>query len=150
MQLAGFAANFVVPIGASPLLSHAGTTGSDEPHVMQKALGLAARGRLGQAWQVVRRSRLERAGAFFWLWFGLAALHVALLLALAAVGLRTGGAGWLVPAVLYFTLLTGPVGEARFRAPVEPMLAVMAAVGLSRFRRAKGPGPGIPPGPVTT
>ena len=137
VQVAGFTANFLVPIGASPLLSHAGTTGSDEPHVMQRALGLAARGRVGEAWQVVRRGRLEQVGAFFWIWFGLAALHVALLLALAAVGLRAGGAGWLVPAVLYFTLLTGPVGEARFRAPAEPALAVIAAVGLARTHRRR-------------
>lgn len=148
VQLAGFTANFLVPVGASPLLAHAGAAESDEPHVMQRALGLAARGRVGAAWRLVRESRLRRAGAFFWLWLALAALHVALLLALAAAGLRAKGAGWLLLPVLYFTLLTGPVGEARFRAPVEPALAVLAAVGLARTRRPQEPRPGCPPGPA--
>lgn len=147
VQLAGFAANFVSPLGVSPLLAHAGAERSTEPHAMQRALALAARGRLAAAWRLVRDARLLPAGGFFWAWFGLAALHLVLLLALAAHGLRRGGFGWLLLPVLYFTLLTGPVGEARFRLPVEPALAVLAAAGLARARKERGPG--LPPGPAT-
>jgi 4-amino-4-deoxy-L-arabinose transferase-like glycosyltransferase len=149
-QLAGFAANFAVPLSIGPLLVHTGAPPSADHHVMQQAVGLVTRGRLAEAWQVVRHDRLGLAGPLFWVWFGLGTLHLGLLLVLAGVGLgsqRRRQVAWLLLPVLYFTLLTGPVGEARFRAPVEPALAVIAAGGLfghghqEKRGRARWPAP---------
>ena len=45
---------------------------------------------------------------------------------------RTRGLLWLLLPILYFTFLTGTVGDARFRAPIEPLLCLFAAVALTR------------------
>jgi len=39
---------------------------------------------------------------------------------------------WLLLPVLYFVMFTGPVGEARFRVPIEPLLCLFAAAALTR------------------
>ncbi|MFO7675038.1 MAG: glycosyltransferase family 39 protein [bacterium] len=148
VQLAGLAANFLVPISVTPLLVHTGAPPAEASHVMQAAVGLAARGRLGEACRVVLEGRAAGAGPLFWCWFALAAVHLAVLLVSGLVVLRGPGrraVGWLVLPVLYFTVLTGPVGEARFRAPVEPALALIAAGALARLgakrNRGRAPGP---------
>lgn len=39
--------------------------------------------------------------------------------------------------LFYFFILPGPVGDPRFRVPVEPIIIVLAAVGLSHNKRIK-------------
>lgn len=52
--------------------------------------------------------------------------------------------------VVYFLLISGgPVGEGRFRHPVMPLLCVLAAGGLARFRRRVAESP-TSPIPATT
>lgn len=42
---------------------------------------------------------------------------------------------WLLLAlVIYFVFITGPVGAARFRAPIMPFLAILAGFGIERLR----------------
>ena len=56
------------------------------------------------------------------IWYGTASLFLR----------RTRGLLWLLLPILYFTLLTGTVGDARFRAPIEPLLCLFAALALTR------------------
>jgi hypothetical protein len=37
--------------------------------------------------------------------------------------------------ILYFALIPGPVGDPRFRVPIEPYLAFMAGVGMFSWRK---------------
>lgn len=52
------------------------------------------------------------------------------------VRLRISSALWLILAlILLLTLLPGPAGHPRFRTPVEPLLSLAAAAGLTGLRR---------------
>jgi len=146
----GSAGGFLVPISIRPLLVFSGAdptaVSAANPHVAQQTIGLLARGRLGRAFSLSLRERLARMPVLALVILGLATLFNFVLLVFGLVGLflrRSRGLLWLLAPVFYFTLLTGPVGDARFRAPVEPLLAVFAAAGLAaRSRRGPMPGAG--------
>jgi 4-amino-4-deoxy-L-arabinose transferase-like glycosyltransferase len=142
VQASGFAMTVLTPLSLQPLLSHCGASGLEEapPHVMQNALRLLVSGRFGAAATLAWRGRIALLPPFALVLLTLASLHLlALLLGVLAalVRRRAGTTAWLLLPILYFTLLPGPVGEARFRAPIEPLLCVMAAAGLTAlFDRA--------------
>ncbi|HEV7500241.1 MAG TPA: glycosyltransferase family 39 protein, partial [Vicinamibacteria bacterium] len=100
---------------------------------------------------------LERRGAR-WLLAGSAALHLLLVYAGAAAGLRRAGSEptaarltVLLMVILtgYFVILsTGPQAYSRFRVPFMPLLAMAAGRGLTM--RAERAGPEDPPAVVAT
>ncbi len=133
-QVGGLVACCVSPISLNPLMVHAGIPGGGEQRVFQRALARLARGRPAEAFNLVRRNRLCRFSPCAWTVLGAAALFLFVLMVLAILGAagRNGrGIRWLLVPTLYFMLLAGPVGEARFRAPVEPVLALFAGAGLA-------------------
>ena len=133
IQLAGVGSCFLSPISFAPLLAHVGAPAPSEERVLQRALGQLARGRLGSALRLVWNDRLGAMGPFALTVFVLASVFLLGLLTAGLVGVfRFSGNGriWLLAVVVYFTVLPGPVGEARFRAPIEPVLALFAASGI--------------------
>ncbi len=144
IQLAGCGACFLSPISLQPLMVHSGTRDTGEPRVFQRSMALAARGKFGPAIRLVYNQRLKGFGAFPLTVLILAALFQFGVLMFGVIGVFSGvgrSCRWLLLSVLYFTLLVGPVGEARFRAPIEPVLILFAAVGLVRFCRARRKNP---------
>jgi 4-amino-4-deoxy-L-arabinose transferase-like glycosyltransferase len=144
VQLMGFIADFAGPVPIRPLLVHAGTgagiAGSSNRNVMQETMARLSRGRIAEAWRVIWRERLSELPRFGLWVLGAALLFQVGLMALAVTGfLRTGARPlrWLLLPILYFTLLTGPVGEARFRAPIEPLLAIFAGCAFSARSRPR-------------
>lgn len=137
IHAAGSTASLTMPLGIRPLLIYTGVENlkrPDNPHVAQQFVGLLARGRAGAAVALAWRERLARLPAAALGLLILAALFNAGLLLLALAGLlrnRNRRLLWLLVPTGYLILLTGPVGEARFRAPVEPLLAVFAAATLA-------------------
>ena len=149
VQLAGFVSTLAGPISLRPLLVHSGAAAEGTPNAAQKALADVSRGRLGSGLSALWRSRVSRLGWFGIPVFALAALFQLALMLLAIVGLasvsdrrRSPGSSHpcrpslahLLWPVLYFTLLAGALGEARMRAPVEPLLAILAAAGWYSLR----------------
>ncbi|UCG43911.1 MAG: glycosyltransferase family 39 protein [candidate division WOR-3 bacterium] len=134
VQIAGMVGCLISPISINPLLVHSGVSENMEPHVFQQALALAVKGRLISAFRLARDQRMSLAGPFASVVVALALAHTLLLVVfgVVAVAFRSGRRYlWLLPTIVYFTILPGPVGDARFRAPVEPLLALLAALGLS-------------------
>jgi hypothetical protein len=119
--------------GVDPTANAAGI-----PGVAQKTLQLVARGRIGPALALIWRDRLATLPplAVVILLYAVV-FHFALLIAvLAALFLRRSRRLlWLLLPILYFVLTTGPVSEARFRVPIEPLLCLFAAVALTRVPR---------------
>lgn len=117
-----------------------GATG--DAHVAQRTVQLTARGRFGRALAVIWRERLAKMPALALAILAYAILfHVTLLVAFV-VSLflkRSRRLLWLLLPILYFVLSTGPVGEARFRVPVEPFLCLFAAVALARSEKGGPP-----------
>ena len=158
VQIVGFFSTLLSPVSLRPLAVHSGASPSQESNVAQKALALLASGRFGQAFHTLWQGRLAGLGVFGVIVFLLALVFELGLLVFAAIGLLkelvkrtrcrkavTSGSGsnpstsfpvlWLLWPILYFTLLTGALGEARMRVPVEPLLAILAAVGLNRLHK---------------
>jgi hypothetical protein len=137
VQASGFIATLLSPLGLQPLLVHTGSIGyaSAPPHVMQNTLRLLVAGKIGPAISLVWSGRLSLLPPFALVLLVLAAIHLLFLLVGTTALLARRSRGrllWLLLPVLYFTLLPGPVGEARFRAPIEPLLCLLAAAGLVR------------------
>jgi hypothetical protein len=136
----GVAADFLNPISVGPLLIHSGAAPAPgSTNLLQSSLALLVKGKVTQAF--TRAWQVRVGGAPFFIlvvlacatlfnliliWFGLASLFLR----------RTRGLCWLLLPILYFTLLTGTVGDARFRAPIEPLLCLLAAVALTRPPRS--------------
>jgi 4-amino-4-deoxy-L-arabinose transferase-like glycosyltransferase len=132
-QLGGFAARLAAPISLQPQLVHAGRT-PQRSRAWQDALALVARGNPVAGARLMFNERLARSGPFALVVLVLAGLFQLCLLVLAVIGLARGRRrrlAWLLVPVLYFTLLAGPVGEARFRAPIEPLLCLIAAAAFA-------------------
>jgi 4-amino-4-deoxy-L-arabinose transferase-like glycosyltransferase len=134
VQVAGMVSCLTSPISINPLLVHSGVSEDMEPHVFQRALALAIRGRVVSAFRMAWDQRMSLAGPFALVVVALALVHTLLLLVSGVVAVAVSSGRqylWLLPTIVYFTILPGPVGDARFRAPVEPLLALLAALGLS-------------------
>jgi hypothetical protein len=138
--LSGVSADFLNPISVGPLLIHAGSAPSlGSRNLFQTSLGLLMRGRAVQALKTAWRVRVGGAPLFMLVVLGLATVFNLILIWFGIVSLflrRTRGLRWLLLPILYFTLVTGTVGDARFRAPIEPLLCLFAAVALARAPRA--------------
>ncbi|HTW91867.1 MAG TPA: glycosyltransferase family 39 protein [bacterium] len=134
--LMGVAEDFVSPISMGPLLIHAGgLPAQGSANLFQSSLGLLAKGKVIQAFRTAWQVRLSGASTFILAVLALAALFNFILIMFGLVSLflrRTRGLLWLLLPILYFTLVTGTVGDARFRAPIEPLLCFFAAVALIR------------------
>jgi hypothetical protein len=137
--LFGVAADFLNPISVGPLLIHSGASpAAGSANLLQSSLALLVKGRVKEAFTTAWRVRVGGAPLFILavlacaalfnlivIWFGLGSLFLR----------RTRGLFWLLLPILYFTFVTGTVGDARFRAPVEPLLCLFAAVALTRAPR---------------
>ena len=139
IHAAGSIGGLLMPLSIRPLLVFSGahpeadTAGST--HVAQQTIQLVARGKVGQALVLIRKERLARMPALALVILTYAVLFHVTILVSCLVGLfrrRSRGLLWLLLPILYFTLLTGPFGEARFRVPIEPLLCLFAAVALTR------------------
>ena len=95
---------------------------------------LLLRGRIGQALILLRTERLKRLNPGVVLLFIFMVLYQTGLYVFAVMGLKKyripGVTIFLLLVIAYFILIPGVVGEARFRVPVEPVLAFMAAMGV--------------------
>jgi 4-amino-4-deoxy-L-arabinose transferase-like glycosyltransferase len=138
--LFGVSADFLNPISVGPLLIHAGSSPAPgSANLLQSSLGLLAKGRFAEAFRTAWRVRVGGAPLFILVVLALATLFNLLLIWFGIASLflrRTRGLLWLLLPILYFTLVTGTVGDARFRAPIEPLLCLFAAVALTRPPRA--------------
>jgi hypothetical protein len=141
--LLGFLADFLTPISPGPLLIHAGAAPAEgSPNVLQSSIALLAKGRVVQAFRTAWQARAGGAPPFALVVFTLAALFNLILIVFGFIALflrRTRTLLWLLLPILYFTLLTGTVGDARFRAPIEPLLCLLAAVALTRPAKTSRP-----------
>jgi 4-amino-4-deoxy-L-arabinose transferase-like glycosyltransferase len=138
VHLVGCAAAWTLPLSIRPLLVHSGAATNTDfaptPHLGQQAIWLLGQLRFGAALSLVWRERLSRMPPFARLvliWAGLFHLGLMLSLVISLLVRPNRGLLWLLLPVLYFTLSVGPVGDARFRAPIEPFLVVVACAGLA-------------------
>jgi 4-amino-4-deoxy-L-arabinose transferase-like glycosyltransferase len=130
-----FLLNFIVPIGISPLIQYITakplTDLKMRPRVMQDALALLARGKIKQAVDLVFKERfynLSSVGFLILLWAAIFQLFIMVGVIISLVRLFKKTYYLLIP-ILYFTLATGPVSDARLRVPIEPLLIILAAIG---------------------
>ena len=138
--LFGVAASFLNPISVGPLLIHSGASpAAGSANLLQSSLALLVKGRVTHAFKTAWKVRVGGAPTFILvvlagatlfnlvlIWFGLGSLFLR----------RTRGLYWLFLPILYFTFVTGTVGDARFRAPIEPLLCLFAAAALVRPPRS--------------
>jgi len=134
--LFGVAADFLNPISVGPLLIHSGSSpAAGSANLLQSSLALLVKGKVKQAFTTAWRVRVGGAPRFILVVLGLATVFNLILIWFGLAGLllrRTRGMFWLLLPILYFTLVTGTVGDARFRAPIEPLLCLLAAAVLIR------------------
>jgi hypothetical protein len=142
LHAAGSAGGLLMPLSVRSLRVFSGAHPEDSTtggtHVAQQTMQFVARGKLGQALALVWKERLSRMPGLALAILAYAVLFHVTLLVSCVVGLfrsRSRGLLWLLLPIIYFTLLTGPVGEARFRVPIEPLLCLFAAVALTRLPR---------------
>ena len=144
IHAAGSAGGLLMPLSVRSLRVFAGanpqTDTTGERHVAQRTVQFVARGRIGQALALIWRDRLASMPAPAVGILLCAVLFHATLLIAFAIGVflrRSRRLLWLLLPILYFVLSTGPVGEARFRVPIEPLLCIIAAVALTRPHQAQ-------------
>jgi len=134
--LFGVAADFLNPISVGPLLIHSGASpATGSANLLQSSLALLVKGKITQAFTTAWRVRVGGAPLFILVVLACAALFNLILIWFGFASLflpRTRRLLWLLLPILYFTFLTGTVGDARFRAPIEPLLCLFAAVALTR------------------
>ncbi len=147
--LFGVFADFLNPISVGPLLIHAGSSPAPgSANLLQTSLALLTKGKVTQAFKTAWRVRVGGAPLFILVVLACAALFNLILIWFGFASLflrRTRGLFWLLLPILYFTLVTGTVGDARFRAPIEPLLCLFAAVALIRPPRTTAARPDAPP-----
>ena len=134
--LFGFSADFLNPISVGPLLIHSGAPpAAGSANLLQSSLALLVKGKVKQAFSTAWRVRVGGAPTFILVVLACAALFNLILIWFGFASLflqRTRGLRWLLLPILYFTFVTGTVGDARFRAPIEPLLCLFAAAALIR------------------
>jgi len=137
--LFGVFADFLNPISVGPLLIHSGASPAPgSANLLQSSLALLVRGQVKEAFTTAWRVRVGGAPTFILVVLACAALFNLILIWFGLTSLflrRTRGLFWLLLPILYFTFVTGTVGDARFRAPIEPILCLFAAAVLIRPAR---------------
>lgn len=130
-----FLLNFIVPIGISPLIQYITakplTDLKMRPRVMQDALALLARGKTEQAVNLVFKERfynLSPIGFLILFWAAIFQLFIMMGVIICLIRFFKKTYYLLIP-IIYFTLATGPVCDARLRVPIEPLLIILAAIG---------------------
>lgn len=138
-----FILNFIVPIGISPLIQYLTGVPLTElkirPRVMQDALALFIRGNIKQAVNLVLKERfytLSPIGFLILIWAGVFQLFIMVGAIIGLVHFFKKTFYLLIP-IIYFTLATGPVCDARLRIPIEPLLIILAGIGYFSLRRNK-------------
>ena len=107
--------------------------------VSKPALRLVLTGKLREAWRLVLRERIEvlpKCLIFIWLFTSIYELIVYILGVRGAIFLFSKNRSffWLVLiTIFYLAFMPGPVGDARFRVPIEPFLAILAGFGAYGF-----------------
>ena len=136
-----FLLNFIVPIGISPLIQYINgkplTELQVKPRVMQDALALLARGKIKQAVDLVikeRFSNLSPIGFLILIWAAIFQLFIMIGVIICLIRYFKKTFYLLIP-IIYFTLATGPVCDARLRVPIEPLLIILAAIGYFSMKR---------------
>ena len=141
--LFGAFASFLNPISVGPLLIHSGSSpAAGSANLLQSSLALLTKGRVTEAFTKAWRVRVGGAPLFILVVLACAAFFNLILIWFSFASLflrRTRGLFWLLLPILYFTLVTGTVGDARFRAPIEPLLCIFAAVALTPWARVDNP-----------
>jgi 4-amino-4-deoxy-L-arabinose transferase-like glycosyltransferase len=141
-----FLLNFLVPIGISPLIQY--LTGKPltelvkRQRVMQDALALLVRGRIKQAVGLVSKERFYRLSPIGFLiltWAGLFQLFIMVGAIICLIRFFKKTFYLLIP-IIYYTIATGPVCDARLRVPIEPLLIILTAIGYFSLRRKKESG----------
>jgi hypothetical protein len=96
------------------------------------------RGRIGQAIKLLVDARIKRLESGWLVLFIFMTIYQAVVYFFAIIGLRRkrlrGITLFLLLVIVYFILIPGVVGEARFRVPVEPLLVLLAANGIAHMR----------------
>jgi 4-amino-4-deoxy-L-arabinose transferase-like glycosyltransferase len=137
-----FLLNFIVPIGISPLIKF--VTGKPlpglkmKPRVMQDALALLARGKIKQAVDLVIKERfynLSPIGFLILIWASIFQLFIMIGVIICLIRFFKITSYLLIP-IIYFTLATGPVCDARLRVPIEPLLIILTLIGFFIKRSA--------------
>jgi len=134
----GFISSLLLPLPMNPLITYFAPSDGDfslRRSVMQDAFSLLSRNKPIQAITLVWRERIEKIPLF--------ALIVYMFGAVFQLGLLTGILFFfttsprrmkdlwiLVLPILYFMLVPGPLAGPRFRAPVEPLLIIIATLGF--------------------
>lgn len=140
----GFISSLLLPLPMNPLISYfaSGENLSLRRSVMQDGFSLLSAGKPVQAIRLVWQERIEKvplgalivyifAGVFQ---FGL----LAGVLFFFATSPRRVKYFWiLLLPILYFTLIAGPLAGPRFRAPVEPLLVIIATFGFYKKLRKR-------------
>ncbi len=136
IHFSSFLLNFIVPIGISPLIQY--ITGKPlpdlqmKPRVMQDALALLARGKIKQAADLVIKERfynLSPIGFLILIWAAIFQLFIMIGVIICLIRFFKKTFYLLIP-IIYFTLATGPVCDARLRVPIEPLLIILASIGF--------------------
>lgn len=142
IHLTSFLLNFIVPIGISPLIQY--LTGKPlteiglRPRVMQDALAFVAKGKISQALNLVIKERfhnLSPIGFIILFWAAFFQLFI-MIGAIISLWYNFKKVFILLLPILYFTLTTGPVCDARLRMPIEPLLIMLATIGYFSFKRS--------------
>jgi hypothetical protein len=97
---------------------------------------LLLRGKMGDAIKLLTEERITKLHPGTWLLFIFMILYQVVIYCLTVVGLSRrripGVTLFLFLVIAYFILIPGVVGEARFRVPIEPLFALLAAAGMLR------------------
>lgn len=139
VQVIGFFSTLFSPISLRPLAVHSGASQEQVPNVAQAALALFLHSRVGAGFKLLWQARVKQLGAFAAAAFvlalcfnlGLLVLGVAFFVSRSSFIVHRSSLSWLLWPVLYFSLLTGALGDARMRVPIEPLLCIFAAAGLA-------------------
>lgn len=101
------------------------------------------RGKVLTAIKIFTEERVKSIGFGMWVILGFMIVYQIILYVLAILGIKkqpmTSVMLFLIITIAYFIVIPGEVGEARFRVPVEPLIAILAALsfnthGIERYK----------------
>jgi 4-amino-4-deoxy-L-arabinose transferase-like glycosyltransferase len=139
----GFASSHLLPLPMNPLIAYfapSGETPALRRSVMQDVLSFLSAGKLPEAVKLVWRERIEQVprGTLL-VYIAAVVFHLGLLVGVflfffcpTSPSARLRHAPILLLSILYFTLVPGPLSGPRFRAPVEPLVAIVAVFGYQK------------------
>jgi 4-amino-4-deoxy-L-arabinose transferase-like glycosyltransferase len=109
-----------------------GTGGSNLKPVYTLFFRYIFRGKILKAMGTFIDERVKSIGFGIWLLLGFMIIYQTILYILAIIGIKkqllTSVLILFIVIIAYFIIIPGEVGEARFRVPVEPIIAILAAL----------------------